>query len=137
MSEVVAPVEKSPFEKFIQQYNEGYVMKCKELGLKNEYILESNGIPKTFTRSRLTTKQFNELEQARQKTEKENLDNALDVMENAKRTANVYFLVAQAYLKNKDTSQPITKEEYENCIWEDIKIILDACHLRTVLGVPN
>ena len=138
MSEVVKDKEeKTPFEKFIEQYNQSYVMKCKELGLKNEYILESNGIPKTFIRSRLTTKQFNELEQARQKTEKENLDNALDVMENAKRTANVYFLVAQAYLKNKDTSQPITKEEYENCIWEDIKIVLDACHLRTVIGVPS
>jgi hypothetical protein len=137
LSEVVKDKEKTPFEKFIETYNQDYVMKCKELGLKNEYILESDGKPLTFTRNRLTTKQFNTLEQARQQTEKENFDNALDVMENAKRTANVYFLVAQAYLKNKDTGNPITKEEYENCIWEDIKIILDACHLRTVLGVGN
>ena len=45
MSEVVKDKEeKTPFEKFIEQYNQSYVMKCKELGLKNEYILESNGI---------------------------------------------------------------------------------------------
>ena len=129
--------EPTPFEKFIEQYNQSYVMKCKELGLKNEYIIESNGKPLTYTRNRLTTKQFNELEQARQKSEKEKLDNALDLMGNAKREANTYLQVAQAYLKNKDTGQPITKDEYENCIWEDIKLILDACHLRTVLGVRN
>ena len=58
-------------------------------------------------------------------------------MANAKRTANVYFEIGKAYLKNKDTNQPITKEEYENCIWEDIKLVLDACHLRTMIGVPN
>ena len=43
-------------------------MKCKELGLKNEYIIESDGKPLTFTRNRLTTKQFNDLEQERQMT---------------------------------------------------------------------
>jgi hypothetical protein len=128
---------QTPFERFIQQYNESYVMKCKELGLKNEYTLESNNTKITFTRNRLTTKQFNELEQARQKSEKEKLDNALDLMDNAKREANIYLQVAQAYLKNKDTGNPITKEEYENCIWEDVKMVLDACHLRTVLGVGN
>ena len=129
--------EKTAFEKFIEKHNENYVMKCKELGLKNEYIIESSGKPLAFTRNRLTTRQFNELEQTRQKAEKENLDNVDDPMSAANRTANVYLKIAQAYLKNKDTGQPITKEEYENCIWEDIRIVLDACHLRTVIGVGN
>ena len=136
MSEVVASVEKTPFEKFIEQYNQSYVMKCKELGLKNEYILESNGIPLTFIRKRLTTRQFNDLEQIRSQTDKENL-NSKDALADAKRTANVYFEMAKAYLTNKDTSQPMTKEEYENSIWEEIKQVLDACHLRTLMGVPN
>ena len=136
MSEVVAPVEKTPFEKFIEQYNQSYVMKCKELGLKNEYILESNGVPLTFIRKRLTTRQFNDLEQIRSQTDKENLESK-DAMADAKRTANVYFEMAKAYLTNKDTNQPMTKEEYENSIWEDIKQVLDACHLRTLMGVPT
>ena len=137
MSEVVKDKEeKTPFEKFIEQYNQSYVMKCKELGLKNEYILESNGIPLTFIRKRLTTRQFNDLEQIRSQTDKENL-NSKDALADAKRTANVYFEMAKASLTNKVTNQPMTKEEYENSIWEDIKQVLDACHLRTLMGVPT
>ena len=133
MSEVVVQ-EKTPFEKFIEGYNQDYVMKCKDLGLKNEYELEVNGKPVIFTRKRLTTKQFNDLEQARNKTDKETTD---DAMINATRTAELYLTIAQAYLVNKDTQVAITKEEYENTIWEDIKLVLDSCHLRTLIGVPN
>ena len=138
MSEVVKDKEeKTPFDKFVQNHNEEYIMKCKELGQKNEYVLESNGKPITFVRRRLTTRQFNDLEQERNKTENENANNPDEAMENANRTAIIYLKTAQAYLKHKDTGEPITKEEYENCFWDDIKIILDACHLRTILGVGN
>jgi hypothetical protein len=133
LSEAVVQ-EKTPFEKFIEGYNQDYVMKCKDLGLKNEYEIEVNGKPVTFIRKRLTTKQFNDLEQIRNKADKETTE---DSMANAQRTANVYFEIGKAYLTNKDTGQPITKEEYENSIWEDIKLVLDACHLRTMIGVPN
>ena len=129
--------QQSRFDKFIQNHNEDYIIKCRELGQKNEYILEVNGLPVTFVRKRLTTRQFNDLEKERNKTEEDNKNNPTDSMEYANNTAMVYFKTAQAYLNNKDTNQPMTKEEYENCIWEDIKIILDACHLRTIMGVPN
>ena len=138
MSEVVKDKEeKTPFDKFVQNHNEEYIMKCKELGQKNEYVLESNGKPITFIRKRLTTREFNDLEQERNKTESENANNPDEAMENANRTAIIYLKTAQAYLKHKDTGEPITKEEYENCFWDDVKIILDACHLRTILGVGN
>ena len=130
-------VQKTPFEKFIENYNQDYIMKCKELGQKNEYVLEVDGKPVTFVRQRLTTRAFNDLEVERSKIENENMMNPTDTMENANRTANIYLKTAQAYLKNKETGQPITKEEYINTIWEDVKIILDSCHLRTMLGVPN
>jgi hypothetical protein len=124
------------FQKFIDQYNQDYVMKCKELGLKNEYTLECAGKQVTFVRKRLTIKQFNDLEQERNKVDKENLGDT-DPMASAKRVADVYFISAQAYLTNKETGQPITKEEYENSFWEDIKPILDSCHLRTIIGPGN
>jgi hypothetical protein len=124
------------FQKFIDQYNQNYVMKCKELGQQNEYTLESDGKQITFIRKRLTTRQFNDLEQTRNKIDKENLGET-DPMVSAKRIADVYFISAQAYLKNKETGLPITKEEYENSFWEDIKLILDACHIRTMIGSGN
>ena len=109
-------------------------MKCKELGKQDEYTLESNGKQITFLRKRLTTRAFNDLEQTRSKTDKEVSD---DAMANAQRTAELYLKIAQAYLTNKETNQPISKEDYENCFWEEIKIVLDACHLRTMTGLPN
>lgn len=127
--------QQSRFDKFIQNHNEDYIIKCRELGQKNEYVIESNGKPITFIRKRLTTRQFNDLELERNRTEKDTPPT--DSMEYANLTATMYFKTAQAYLNNKETGQPMTKEEYENCIWEDIKIILDACHLRTIMGAGN
>ncbi len=129
-------VTQSAFDKFIQQYNEGYIVKCKELGQKDEYTIDINDKPTTFVRKRLTTRAFNILEASRGKVERENRESN-DGMENANRQANLYLEIAQAYLKNKVTGEPITKEEFENCFWEDIKLILDACHLRTMMGAPS
>ncbi len=112
-------------------------MECRKLGLQNEYTIEVDGKPITFIRKRLTTKQFNDLEKERSKTENDNLNAPQDTMEVANRTALIYLKTAQAYLKHKETGEPITKEQYENTVWEDIKIVLDACHLRTMIGTPN
>ena len=136
MSEEKTAVLKTGFEDFMQKYNEGYIMKCKELGLQNEYTLEIDGKPVTYIRKRLTAKQFTELEKARAETDSKNLKSN-DAMENAERVALLYLTIGRAYLNNKETGHPISKEEFENSIWEDMKIILDACHLRTMLGSPN
>jgi ABC-type siderophore export system fused ATPase/permease subunit len=127
---------KTGFEKFMQQYNESYVMRCKELGLQNEYQLDVNGKTITYIRKRLTTRQYTDLEKARAETDKKNAASK-DAMENAERMAELYLFTGQAYLTNKETQKPIQKEEFENMIWEDIKMVLDACHLRSMLGVPN
>ena len=111
-------------------------MKCKELGLQNDYAIECDGKQVIFTRKRLTTKAFTELEKLRAQTEKENSESK-DAIEAANRQADLYLHIAQAYLSEKDTGQPITKEQFVNTIWEEIKLILSACHLRTMLGTPN
>ena len=126
----------TPFEKFIEQFNEGYVIKLKEIGQKNEYIINVDDKPITYIRKTLKTRQFNELEQLRAKTEQAKLDST-EAMERTKLEADMYFAVAQAYLKNKDTGEPITEEQFGNTIWEEVKMICDACHFRTTLGIPS
>jgi hypothetical protein len=126
---------KTGFESFMQQYNEGYIMRCKELGLQEEYELEVDGKITIFKRKRLTARVFNELEKARAEVEKKNRESD-DGIANAERQAELYFHIAQAYLTNKDTGQPISKDDYLNIIWEDTKLVLDACHLRTMMGTP-
>ena len=66
-------------------------MRCRELGQKNEYVLDTNNKPVTFVRKRLTTRQFNDLEQERNKTEEDNKKNPTDSMEYANATATMYL----------------------------------------------
>src|ERR1051326_2933422 len=108
-------------------------MKCKELGLKETYDLQCNGKQVVYKRKRLTTKQYTELEKARQKSDRESKNS----LETAERVAELYLLMAQAYLENTETHAPITKEEFENMIWEEIRVVIDACHIRTLMGVPS
>ena len=129
-------VVETPFEKFIRENNEGYVMKCKELGLQNEYTIESNGKPITYTRKRLTARQYTDLEKARAEISKKNEKDPASIQA-AEDACLLYLTIGQAYLTNTETGHPITKDEFENMIWEDIKIILDACHLRSMTGVPS
>ena len=133
MSEVETP-QPQGFEDFVKKYNESYIMKCKELGLKNEYDIEVDGITVTYIRKRLTTKQNIEIEKARGEIDKPSKEPTLS---DAQRIADMYFTTAQAYLFNKETNEPITESEFGGMYWEEIKLILDACHLRTLMGVPN
>ncbi len=136
MAAVVEEKALPEFEQYVKQFNQDYVLKIKKLGLQNEYTLDVNGKPVTFTRKRLTTRVYNQLEEARGKTDKE-IRESNDGMENARKQAELYLKIAQAYLFNKETSEPIKKEEFLDIVWEDMKIILDACHLRTMIGSPN
>ena len=126
----------NPYQEFVTKHNENYVMKCKDLGLQNEYTLDVDGKSITYVRKRLKTKEFTELERARASIEKASLK-LKDPLDVAERQAELYFKIAQAYLINKDTALPIQKEEFVNMIWEDIKIVIDACHIRTLMGIPS
>lgn len=129
-------VKTNPLKDFTNRYTADYMKKCKELGLQDEYTIDSNGRAHTYTRKRLTTKKYVEVERARAIIEKEgsSLKNRLD---KAEKEAELYLLIGQAYLTNKESGQPIQKEEFENMLWEDIKIVIDACHLRTLMGIPS
>jgi hypothetical protein len=126
--------QRDPWKEFQSKYNADYANACKKIGLQDSYSLEVNGQLLTYTRKRLKTKEFMALEKTRVEFEKKNMMSE-DPMEVANNIAEMYLIIGQAYLTNIETQQPITKDEFQNMIWEEIKQILDACQLRTAMGV--
>ena len=125
-----------PMKEFMSKYSSEYATGCKKLGLQESYTLDANGHLLTFTRKRLKTKEYMALEKTRLDFEKKNMMSE-DPMEVANNIAEMYLVIGQAYLTNIETGQPLQKSEFENMVWEEIKQILDACQLRTSLGVTN
>jgi hypothetical protein len=125
-----------PWKEFMSKYSTENATAFKKLGVQDTYTLEANGQDLTFKRKRLTTKQYMALEKTRIEFEKKSMlaDDPLDV---ANHVAEMYLIIGQAYLTNVETHQPLQKNEFENMVWEEIKQILDACQLRTAMGVTN
>jgi hypothetical protein len=125
-----------PWKEFMSKYSTEYATACKKLGTQDSYTLEANGQELTFSRKRLRTKEYMALEKTRLEFEKKNMMTE-DPMEVANNVAEMYLIIGQAYLTNIETKQALQKNEFENMVWEEIKQILDACQLRTAMGVTN
>lgn len=132
------PVQErlDPMKEFMSKYSAEYANGCKKLGTQDIYTLNVNGQNLSFSRKRLKTKEFMALEKTRLEFEKKNMS-IEDPMDIANNIAEMYLIIGQAYLTNVETQQPLQKSEFENMAWEEIKQILDACQLRTSLGVTN
>jgi hypothetical protein len=134
---------KDPFKKYQLQWQEYYA----SLGNDKQKLItklapqESFKVPfvegpaKEYKRKRLSTKHFVELERRRALFRKEK-----DPVASTDILMELYQKVAEYGLYNEDKDQGMTKEEYEETVWEDthnqpgIKTILDAVNHRAVYG---
>ena len=134
---------KDPFKKYQLQWQEYYA----SLGNDKQKLItklapqESFKVPfvdgetKEYKRKRLSTKHFVELEKRRAKFRKEKDPEAsTDIL------MELYQKVAEYGLFNEDKGAGMSKEEYEETVWEDtrdqpgIKTILDTVNHRAVYG---
>jgi hypothetical protein len=134
---------KDPFKKYQLQWQEYYASLGNDkqklitkLAPKEEFSIPfTEGEPKVFKRVRLSTKHFVDLERRRAQFRKEkDPEKSTDIL------MDLYQKVAEYGLRDPDTNQGMTKEEYESTVWEDakdqpgIKTILDAVNHRAVYG---
>jgi len=134
---------KDPFKKYQLQWQEYYA----SLGNDKQKLItklapqESFKVPfvegpaKEYKRKRLSTKHFVELERRRAQFRKEK-----DPVASTDILMELYQKVAEYGLFNEDKGEGMSKEEYEETVWEDthnqpgIKTILDAVNHRAVYG---
>jgi hypothetical protein len=134
---------KDPFKKYQLQWQEYYASLGNDkqklitkLAPKESFAVPFvEGEPREYKRKRLSTKHFVELEKRRAQFRKEkDPEKSTDIL------MELYQKVAEYGLYNTDTNQGMSKEEYEETVWEDahnqpgIKTILDAVNHRAVYG---
>lgn len=110
--------EATETEKYFARLTEAHLKRISEASAKDSFVVDG----KTYTRRKITTRAFHQLEKARAAFSKEeDQDKATDIL------AGLYKDAAQMYLG-------MTDDEFFNSSWEELKFAIDACNFRTIYG---
>lgn len=112
---------KSEWEKYIDDLSDKRLKEIADLAKLSQYTIDGE----TYTRKKIKTRHFMELEILRAKFAKEK-----DEVKATNYLIDVYAKCAEYYLG-------ISREKFGELDWEVTKPILDSCNFRTVRGLPN
>jgi hypothetical protein len=119
------------FNKLKDKLNKDYMDMVIDYAKRDEYRVTfrrtSNREPKIYKREKPSVKEFKEVEIDRAKFE---------MMTKPEQKLDVLNAAAEIYLKCAKMYFGMSQDEFEDCSWEDIKLILDACNFRTLYGIP-
>lgn len=113
------------WDRFLGQINDNYIQILRDYAPKNEFILEVGGENKTYQRKKIRAREYSALEKMRGQLLKEK-----DTEKTAGIQMDIYEKCAAAYLG-------MSKEDFENADYEELKKICDSCNFRTLHGLPN
>lgn len=109
---------------FLTRLNDAQLKEVEDRITLNEFVLDIDGQQKKFTRRKIRSRDYAELEALRAQlpttrgADKPKIQN------------EIYQKAAQFYLG-------MTSEEFDACDFEEVKRIIDAQNIRTNYGVPN
>jgi len=110
---------------FLQALNDAQISETNERMSLNQFIIEIDGVPKTFVRRKIRTREYNELEDIRARHAE-----ATNPSDKRKLASEQYRKAASFYIG-------MTEEEFYAADYEEVKRIVDAQNLRTNYGRPN
>lgn len=113
------------WDRFLGQINDNYIQILRDYAPKNEFVLEVGGTQKTYVRKKIRAREYAALERMRGQLLKEK-----DTEKTADIQMDIYEKCASAYLS-------MSKEDFENSDYEELKKICDACNFRTLHGIPS
>ena len=124
---VVDPVitEGKEWKPLLSQLNDAQLRDVKKYTPMNEFTIEVDGTPKTYTRKKIKTKDYSELERLRAEAAK-----MRPSPERSAKNMEVLQKAALYYLG-------MTAEEFEVSDFEIVKRILESQNIRTIYGIPN
>jgi hypothetical protein len=109
---------------FLTSLNDAQLKEVEERLSLNQFAVDIDGQQKTFTRRKIRTRDYAELESLRAQLA------AAKGVDRPKLQNEIYQKAAQFYLG-------MTAEEFDSCDYEEVKKIIDAQNIRTNYGVPN
>lgn len=117
--------ESKEWKPFLSQLNDAQIKDVKKYAPQEQFQIEVDGKLKTYTRRKIKTKDYAQLEQIRAK-----LGAAATGIERTTLQIEVFQKAALYYLG-------MSAEDFDNCDFETIKKVIDANNIRTLYGVPN
>jgi hypothetical protein len=111
-----------------------YTDAVKELAQQKIFHVQFlDGTKKIYQRRKASMKEVIEIERKRAEM-KRSKGTPLQV---AQALAEFYWYSAQVHLVETKSGKPMTKNDYENTIFEDFRKIIDACEFVMLFGVPS
>ena len=132
--EEIVPVKASISDEFIKQMGEEYTKQMQHLAPLDFYNIDVNGSTIKFKRRKIYSKERRELEGLRQKLTNAATKNTSDypTIED-----KLYKRMATMYLIDPETQKGMTEDQFDNTVFEDIKMVLNACAFRTERPIPS
>jgi len=116
------------WDAFLGQVNDNYIKTLRSYAPKNEFEIEIDGHSKTYTRRKIKTRDYAELEKIRAQFAKANTNGDIE------KASDLQF---QIYIKCAESYLGMTREEFDEADFEEVKKVCDACNFRTLHGLPN
>lgn len=132
--EQIVPVNVSISDEFIKAMGEEYSRQMQTLAPQESYPIDIDGTVVNFRRRKILSKERRELETIRAKLEKsarENDGKYPDLED------SLYKKMASMYLIDPSTDKGMTDKQFDSTVYEDIKMILNACAFRTERPIPS
>jgi hypothetical protein len=117
--------EGKEWKPLLSQLNDAQLRDVKKYTPMNQFEIEVDGVPKTYTRKKIKTRDYSELEKLRAEAAK-----MRPSPEKSVKNMEVLQKAALFYLG-------MTAEDFEVSDFEVVKRILESQNIRTIYGVPN
>ena len=126
------PVMKVRFtDNFANDVMDEQAKRLEKLSKQDAYAVEIDGKVKTFKRRKILTHERAKIQALRNKLVR------VSVKDNSAVEEELYVTMCSLYLIDTETNLPMTKEQYMNIPYEDIRDILEACSFRTEKPIPR
>jgi len=132
--EEVVPIQASISDEFIKEMGEEYSRQMQTLAPRENYDIDIDGKGTIFKRRKILSKERRELEVMRAKLTKAATDNSPNYPDLEDK---LYKKMAEMYLIDPNTDKGMTEKQFDNTVYEDMKMILNACAFRTERPIPS
>jgi len=127
-SQILETSRGKEWDAFMGQVNDNYINTLRSYAPRNEFEIEVNGHTKSFVRKKIKARDYALLEKIRAQFSK--ATSSGDIEKASDLQFEIYIKCAECYLG-------MTKEEFEDADFEEVKKVCDACNFRTLHGLPN
>ena len=129
-SDNIPTVKISFSEEFANDVLEEQSKRIEKLSKQDYFNITVGNKNKTYKRRKIRTAERTKIQALRSKLANSRSSDVATIEE------QLYTTMAGYYLIDKDTNQPMTKDEFLDTEFEEVRDVLEACSFRTEKPIP-